>query len=256
MKERKKDKNIRRAGIVTALVVVTLSLVGGTLAKYTGTATHDASAPVAKFEVGSSFTEDVFNLNSLYDDWKEKPVILGNVLQTPTAVNTAGDHSEQDVWSNNTDKNILAPGTSGFFEIGLENNSEVAVRASNITLSETNTNSIPIEYSLITYNASGQPDTSSDWGTIAALNTAISTASGLGTYDLMKPASGTSTTKTVAVAWRWLFEREPVATNDSLDTNLGTKNATNENEVITGDNDYDKLSKYQLKVDVAFTQLD
>lgn len=238
MKKQSRDKTLRRAGIVSVLVLVTLSLVGGTLAKYTGTGGGTAEARVAKFKVsGGEFDSEAFNLDSLKDNWPgEKPVIIDGEIDYPG--------KEYHVWSNNTDTELLAPGTSGQFMIDLVNDSEVTVNAT-LKISQDEGATIPIEYSLISYDASGKVSATTKWADLTALNTALSNSS----ITLDK---GTAT-QTVTVCWRWLYERgtgdAEIAINDAADTELA-KDKSDPDQ-----NGFDTTA-YKLTAEATFTQAD
>ena len=179
-------KNLRK-GLVFALVllsVVSLGSVAGTYAKYTSTATGTDSARVAKwsFTVGGTetATTDTFTFN----------------LFNTTYDNVAS--------ANGTDK-VIAPGTTGFFNIVLANASEVNA-AYDIEYEVTNTNNIPVEFSV---------DGTTWESDITELNVDD------------KAINMNGGTETIKVEWRWAFEGTS-STNftstqtDGTDTALGT----------------------------------
>lgn len=235
MKERKKDKNIRRAGIVTALVVVTLSLVGGTLAKYTSEGGGSAEARVAKFEVSGGELSQGFKVDALFDNWQ------GGVVNEEGEI--AQPLGETDVWSGNTDENVIAPGTSGKFTIDVVNDSEVSVDYEiSLSLPENMTGlaNLPIEFATASFN-----ETSSKWeGTAWSSTLSDATISG----TLTAAGSG-DVQDTRTIYWRWLYER---GTGDTLDTNdaQDTEWATPATE-----GGFD-TAKYELVATAKFVQAD
>lgn len=159
--------------IVLVLAIVTSCVAGYSFAKYTTTATYTSTSnEVALWnwevngDVASSFTFDLF------DSVKEED----------------GLNTEDDV-----DGNLIAPGTGGKFTIAIENLSEVNGTYA-IAFTETNANSIPIQYSL---NGTSYGAISSIQ--IAATNIAMETG-----------------VATVTVYWKWAFTGD-----DAADTALG-----------------------------------
>ena len=137
-----KKHNMMR--VASALAVVTLlstSVISGTLAKYTSEATSQAeSARVAKWAINAgskngtlqaiseagrdSFTFDLFN----------------TVKDTAT-----GGGNESDISAN--DGTIIAPGTWGYVDLVIENDSEVSAKYS-IKLEKTSKDTVPLQYAM------------------------------------------------------------------------------------------------------------
>lgn len=199
------------AALVLAVVVTGYS-VSGTYAKYTSTFTGSDSARVAKwsFNIGGSaanmitneFTFDLFN--------------------TINDANVA----------TGTDETIIAPGTTGSFDIVLQNKSEVTAKYY-VVLSETaNAGNIPVEYST----------NGTDWKSLADINTELKNAEA----ELAMNA-GSDTTKTIK--WRWAFEKANSETDtdtdvrDTADTKLGV-DANTTDQTIT------------VKAEIVVTQVD
>lgn len=183
-------KNLRK-GLVFSLVllsVISLGSVAGTYAKYTSTANATDSARVAKwsFTVGGTETATqntfAFNLfNTTYDNVASKD-------------NGDGTHDK-----------VIAPGTTGFFDIVLANASEVNATY-DIEYDVTNTNNIPVEFSVDGTNWTA------DLTTLNVEDKAINMNGG---------------TETIKVQWRWAFEGTNSANfaatqTDVTDTTLGT----------------------------------
>ena len=200
----RKNKTMRAAAVLAVAALLTTSALSGTFAKYTSTASGSDSARVAKwsFKVGDT---DIVTTNSF----------TFNLFETVKDTNTTD--AEMDVATATTGNDtIIAPGTSGSFEISLENASEVTAKYS-IAFTENRTNDdtkkIPIEYSI----------DNTDWKTdVTQLNINDET---LGFAADSKTASKT-------VYWRWAYESNDTDTTkktayDTNDTTLGAAgNAT------------------------------
>ena len=186
----KKNRLSRFAILVLILAMTSMTLVSGTFAKYTSEISGTATGTVAKWawtigddEIKSaSDVTNGFTLN-LFDTIKDS-----NLTSDETDV--SGD--------------LIAPGTSGQFEIELTNDSEVNAQYA-IDLEETsNTSNIPIEYST----------DGSTW--VKATNLAGVSATDIGMGD----------TETLTLYWRWAFTGD-ASTNytteqtDVTDTALG-----------------------------------
>ncbi|MGM9601146.1 MAG: hypothetical protein ACI3W5_06145 [Faecousia sp.] len=176
--------------LVAALVVVmmfTMCFVGGTFAKYISSATGTDSARVAKWSIKVGDT-DIATLDTFtFDLFK-------------TILDSDRTNAETDIAP--ADGTIIAPGTSGSFEIVIKNESEVTAQYT-IDYTVTNTNNIPVEFSV-------------DGGTTWTADLADVAAS-----DSTKLAVGASAV-TVTVQWRWRFEdTTDVAAGDAIDTPLG-----------------------------------
>lgn len=237
MKERKKDKNIRRAGIVTALVVVTLSLVGGTLAKYTSEGGGSAEARVAKFEVSGGELSQGFNVDALFDNWDDAVVV------NPSSGVVTEPSNETDVWSGNTDENVIAPGTSGKFTIDVVNDSEVSVDyevSLSLPTDMTGLASLPIEFSTVSFNQSSNEWEASAWSSTLSNATISGTLTAAGSGDVKD---------TRTIYWRWLYER---GTGDTLDTN-DAQDTTWATPATEGGFD---TAKYELVATAKFVQVD
>ena len=184
----KNNKAMKLAVLLLALVLITSSFVGGTLAKYTSESQGESTATVAKwsFKVGEG---------------DNKVDITGAETVTFNLFNTVKDSNGTD---NETDVSAgkIAPGTSGSFELKVENASEVSADYK-VDFTVTNTNSVPLEFSTDGIN----------WSTTLASITGQKLTAGTGTA-------------TETVYWRWVFERgsddTQKVTNNEADTALGT----------------------------------
>lgn len=174
--------------LVAALVVVmmfTMCFVGGTFAKYISSATGTDSARVAKWSILVGGTDIATSETFTFDLFK-------------TIKDSDGTSDETDI--SPADGTIIAPGTSGSFEIVIKNESEVTAQYT-IDYTVTNTDNIPVEFSV-----DGGANWSADLADVAA-------------SESTKLAVGA--TKTVTVQWRWRFEATDIAAGDAIDTPLG-----------------------------------
>ncbi|MBE6972005.1 MAG: hypothetical protein E7446_07835 [Ruminococcaceae bacterium] len=170
-----KNKTMRLASVLLIAVLMTTSVISGTFAKYTSAVNGTDTARVAKWVVtlgdksGTSaeqtFTFDLFN----------------------TVNDTLGGLEEHIAPADGT---IIAPGTTGYFDIVLTNASEVSATYE-IDYTVTNTANIPVQFKV----------TGGDWSFSLADVAATALASG---------------TTTIKVEWKWAFDG-----NDVTDTNLG-----------------------------------
>ena len=172
-----KNKTMKMISITLLIVMIALILVSGTYAKYTSSATGSDSARVAKwaFNVGGT---DIASNTFKFDLFK--------------TIKDSDGNEENDVVSANGDK-VIAPGTSGSFDISLENKSEVSAKYG-IVYTVTNEKNIPIKFS-----TDGQI-WSTDLAEVVADNETTKIAAKNGT-------------KTINIQWKWEF--------DGDDTQLG-----------------------------------
>ena len=183
-------------GIITMFVaILSLTLVSGTMARYTSTVSGSDDARVAKWAwvVGD---EEIKNAAT-------KKVTFG-LFESYTDANVDYDGTG--------DETVIAPGTSSQFQFKIQNASEVNAEYT-IVLSATETKDIPIEYSLTGNDA--------DWvSDIAALNTQLKDkAIAMGVTDT-----------SVTVYWRWVFEKDTAG--NTTDTGLGFDANLGEIEVV------------------------
>ncbi len=192
--------NKKKIAVVLLLAVVAVGsyFVSGTYAKYSRALSGSDEATVAKFSVTATDLNKEQNATiDLFGTLKEANV-------TDAEENVKADR--------------IAPGTGGQFTTTLTNASEVDVEAV-VTLSETNTNNVPIEYSL----------DKTTWKTASDFTDKV-------TLDYDTKTGGT-TTDDVTVYWRWAIDAQA----DADDTALG--------EMATA-------PKVTTKVTVTFNQVD
>ena len=162
--------------LAMVLTLATTSLVAGTYAKYTTTITGTDTARVAKFDVtamGATAGIATFNLFATIND-------------------TLNGEVETDV----SGSKLIAPGTTGSFDIVLVNNSEVTVQYEISFTGDLKT--VPLQFSI----------DGVEWKTtLAEIN-----------IDATEIATGTEVTKTVY--WKWVYSSGEAG--DIADTALGT----------------------------------
>mgnify|MGYP004509929167 FL=1 len=209
-----KNKTMKMILITLLIAVIALVLVSGTYAKYTSSASGSDTARVAKWSFIVGGNDIVAENTFTFDLFK-------------TIKDTDGK-DETDVVSANADR-VIAPGTSGSFDLVLENKSETSAKYS-VTYTVTNTESIPVQFSV----------NGTDWkDNIEELN--ISTSA---TDTKLDANNGT---KTITIQWRWAYEntKENATTED--------KKATDEKDMTLGKVGTAKLI---VQADVTATQID
>ena len=127
-----KNKTMRMILITLLIAMIALVLVSGTYAKYTSSASGSDTARVAKWSFIVGGNDIVAENTFTFDLFK-------------TIKDTDGK-DETDVVSANADR-VIAPGTSGSFDLVLENKSETSAKYS-VTYTVTNTASIPVQFSV------------------------------------------------------------------------------------------------------------
>ena len=198
-----KNKTLRLALLVLLLAVVTMSVISGTLAKYVESVTGTDTARVAKFE---------YTLSGMTGDGDTKTLnLFDSVTDTGILGNLANDG-----------KKLVAPGSEGSINVELTNRSEVKISAG-FTLTETNTNKIPIVYK---YN-------NAYYSSVIPANTEVTlhdggtTATVTGDLSALAAAVGNATpvnqnaTSTISLGWAWAFTGDGTTQTDSSDTTLG-----------------------------------
>lgn len=197
----KKNRMMRLASVLLICVLLTTSVISGTFAKYTSTATAADTARVAKWEINYS---DKVNNTAKVNIVGNNNTISFDLFNTVTDDGEVTGGTDDENVANGTGTMIIAPGTGGKFLMNIENASEVTAEYT-IALSQTQSNlvedskPIPIEYSL----------DGTEWKTsIADLNPSAVLAMGASAE--------------VTVYWRWAFIDGTVASRDADDTALGT----------------------------------
>lgn len=193
--KKNKNKIMRLASGLLVVALMTTCAISGTFAKYTSSTSGNDSATVAKWS---------FSVNEEEIAVSPATTVEFNLFET---VNDSDGKTESDVKSGS----LIAPGTSGSFELGLVNNSEVNAKYT-ILLEETNEGGVYLQYSLDEAN----------WVDSIAELTMI----GLTAQDIdMENGSASHT-----VYWRWVYETdsgEHTGQTDVTDTGLGIGAQTN-----------------------------
>ena len=184
-------------GIVTVLVaLLSLTLVSGTYAKYTSSATAQDSARVAKWDVEVNDTQ----LGGGSTTWTVD-------LFSTTYAGAGALSSTNTVVSSGTD-DVVAPGTSGSFSFTIFNASEVMATAV-LTGTETkSSNDINIVYSVTI----GSTTTS---GTLAQVCAAINAE----LVNMAPNQTKALNEQSFTIGWEWAFYVD--AAHDTSDTTLG-----------------------------------
>ena len=182
----KTNKIMRVASVLLVAVLLTTCAISGTFAKYTAAASASATARVALWDIKYNGTEIT----------TDRPVVTFNLF----------DYSDEGVDVNGADNDdkVIAPGTTGFFNLTVKNDSEVYAKYT-ITLSETNVGNIPLQYKL----------DNGDW---------VDSINGVTVQNQGIAFGAEAVTHTIY--WRWVFDAEATQgahqgqTNDG-DTALG-----------------------------------
>lgn len=190
----KRNKMMRVASTLLVAVMLTTCVISGTYAKYTSEKTASDVARVAKWQI-------LVNDNDLY---VESENVTFDLFET---VKDTGLVTENEV-AVVDGESIIAPGTSGSFDLVIENKSEVDAEYA-ITLEEDKDYEIPLQYSVDGKNWT------EDISTLSVEEVAL---------DMDKDA-------TVTVYWRWVFDAAvdktaPTTQNDANDTKLGVDAVT------------------------------
>lgn len=189
MEKAKRSPFMRIAGVMLGASLLMTCVISGTMAKYTSAATGTATATVAKWS---------FKVNNTEIAVTPAATIDFDLFETVKEADTTT--AEENV----TDGKI-APGTGGSFKLEIANESEVDAKYT-IALAETNTNNVPIQYSL---------DKTAWTDDLTAINTDQTDVE-------IEKSTGT---KTVTVYWRWMFEGTAEGAHagqtDDTDTALG-----------------------------------
>lgn len=206
-----KNKFMRAAVILMALVLMTSCFVGGTFAKYVTEGTAKDSARVAKFGVVVSASDGAFDSEYTTDD----STYSGSV-------------------SVKSDVDVVAPGTSGNFgTIELSGKPEVAVKVTydaDVTLGSNWVDENGNYYCPIIITVDGTEFAGYDYSSATAFAEAIENKIS-GYTASYAPGTDLSTIENaeIAVSWKWNFEDNTHSNSqsDENDTYLGNQaNAT------------------------------
>ena len=199
--------------LITLLIaMIALVLVSGTYAKYTSSASGSDTARIAKWSFIVGGADTVAENTFTFDLFK-------------TIKDTDGE-DEVDVISANADR-VIAPGTSGSFDLVLENKSETTAKYG-ITYTVTNTASIPVQFSV---NGTDWTDSLAD----------------VVESDTDTKLDANNGTKTITIQWRWAYE------NTKENATTEEKKATDDKDIALGKAGTAKLI---VQADVTATQID
>ena len=170
--------------ILLLLIVGTCCFVGSSFAKYTASISKSGSVSVAKWNFQSDNSSETFDI-SLDDNYDESTLLSVRTVD--------GKESK-----------LIAPGTSGSFDINLINTSEVGV---NFNVSLDTINNLPHNikfYKDASYQTELTPGSSTITGVLTAND---------------------STGVNVTIYWKWLYETgtttDEIIENDAFDTTDG-----------------------------------
>lgn len=189
----KKNHAARLGALALALTLVSTCLMGGTLAKYTTTVTGTATATVAKWSFKAN--EQTATINEIK---------LGDTLS----------YNEKDI-----NKNVIAPGTEGSFDIKLDGTgSEVGIDyaieiAKGTAMGDSKLPSnLVFSTNMISGDNKGKP------------LTALSTESNSPLKGTINYNDG-SKKKTITIYWKWPYDTDTGTTNndtnDTTDSGIG-----------------------------------
>lgn len=204
----RKDVLVRLAGLAIMLTLISSALVSGTYAKYASAVSGSDTVRVAKF---------AFNLKDKTD------TVVGNQSSVGATTFDIFSTTDDGLYENGQDGTFIAPGTTGSFDLTLENLSEVDVTAS-FEFKETNEGKVPIYYTIEGYPqryssvlTGSYTDGDDRYADMAAFEAAMAAEIGV-----LEATNGTSATeKTVTVNWTWAFEPAGTGQSNEADTALG-----------------------------------
>lgn len=179
----KKNRMMRLASILLVCVLLTTSVISGTFAKYTSSATATDTARVAKWDIKLNDTQMQYTNTFTFDLFS-------------TVIDTKDGNTETDI--STADGSIIAPGTKGQMSFELKNFSEVVAEYV-VDYKITNNENIPVVFSLTGADGTWKSN-------IDELDVTTPVNMPIGDAD------------TITVYWMWAFEG-----NDAKDTGLGIK---------------------------------
>lgn len=232
----RKNRTMRTASVLCACALITSCFVGGTMAKYTSTASGSDTARAAKWSILVN-GKDIATAENQKMDFD----LFGTVAGDTGARIEDELYNDADVVDIDADTGdtIIAPGTTGKFNLEITNMSEVTADIT-IKLAEQDNGDIPILYSFgdedswHTYgDLAAQVDSTygGDWGSMLA---ALSDLGNMKALDRVQPAE----TVSIPVYWKWAYETEDdvegvdYAQTDASDTAIGVA-GTPQNVTIT-----------------------
>lgn len=212
----KRNKTVKTTMLLMIAVLMTLSLVSGSMAKFIHTTQGSDIARVAQFElVVQSY--DQRGGESSATVWGS-PETKINLLSTTT--DDSGIFNDPTTgFDTNNNMKLIAPGSSGQFNINVSNKSEVPVRPT-FAINEAffNDKKIPIVYGYNTYFYSNYclPGLSVGGKHITGSLEDLSEELSLSVGNLAPSnASSSVNAQTQTIAWSWAFNAEDNQTSAS-----------------------------------------
>lgn len=219
----KKNKMMRLASLLLVAVLLTTSVIGGTFAKYTSTASANDDARVAYWGFGQDTAMiDVEHLFMPTYEKEDDSFVLAAAEDGDTGIiapGTAGDATFEFNYVGNTNAGVTAPEVAYTFDV-------------EVVAAETNCNQLIQDNQNIQWKLDNGA-----WGTWSDLLDAID-ALGEGTnngkYEPGQLPVGFTTNGAHTIAWQWIFEDATVDTDkytvdgvemnqDEYDTYMGNQ---------------------------------
>lgn len=225
-----KKHNMMR--VASALAVVTLlstSVISGTLAKYTSEKESNTdTTTVAKWEIKAGTNGNLKSISSTTETESFTFNLFDTVKDTAT-----GGGNETDISAN--DGTIIAPGTWGYVDLVIENDSEVSAKYS-IKLEKTSEDTVPLQYAMKKLDGEAVEETK--LSAITLDSNAVNWTSEVTNVKITEDKSitlnyisgdtktgNTGNTVTYRVYWKWDYGTNTTASENS-DTSLGVTAAT------------------------------
>ncbi len=219
----KKNKMMRTASGLLVATLLTTSIISGTFAKYTTTASGSDTARVAKW--GVTITA---NGNMFASEYDTKDTDIKTIIAKSVVSNTTSGTTKDNVLAPGTEGNLTNATISGTPEVAVNVNYEPTLTLTGWTL-ENNTEYCPIVFKVndTTYGLTGVKDSNgrtvtNESNNISELITAVQNAI---KADSKNYAPNTDlsedSVKKVNVSWEWAFE----GNDDANDTYLGDQAA-------------------------------
>lgn len=240
----RKNKMLRTASALLVLVLLTTSVISGTFAKYTTSASSEDKARVAYWGFQSTNSMDLTNLFS------------PQYVQTKVDANGTVKSADGD--------DVIAPGTSGSAKFAFAY-AEIGGTAADTTAQAVNAPEVKYSFTVDVVESCAEAiknnpniqwklDTG-NWGSWDDMITAIKELSGDATgtknYEAGSlPAAFTTADNEHTISWQWLFETadntetaniDEMAEQDAADTAMGNTNP---------------LDTCSIKITITATQLD
>lgn len=197
----KKQNTMRAAYALAVLTLLSSVLVSGTMAKYASEASGKSEARVALWSVKAGA------------DGKTKAVsdITGNNTMAfnlfNTIYDTAGGIESEDHVKSKGDDAVIAPGTWGYVNLYIANDSEVAAEC-NVSF-EVNAAGVPLEYAVINAAETRTDPLAPESGWMKSLKTQSS---------VLKANNGN---QQYCIYWRWPYEDSGNVDGNKTDTAVG-----------------------------------